>query len=494
MTVVGGSPGADLRDLRRQVRVWRRGRADTRLVDAIGDAYIAVFATAMLTSMAVSVVVNVRAVADTCTSVACTDARAALPWLTGLALVAGTLGVAGLLGPLLVSPAVGSWLLPAPVDRRALLRPRLAGTAAVALAVGAVVAVAVSALSGFPATSVLAYGGCVGAACVLAVGVAAESQARRLRRLGLLTRTLAALVWAGLVALTADAVPAPAAAPRTGWVPVLVTVAALAVAALALAYADLTRLSRDRLAPGGSLLPGLSGALAGLDLALVEDVLVERRWRARSTVRPVRGRGVGGAALVWRELVRLRRNPRALVVLLAALVVPYLGGSLGLGRADLLVAAATGFLAGIGLFSSLRVLTRTPGLVRCLPLGAAAVRSACVSVPAAVVLCWALGAEPALRVAAGLAPADAVPLAVAVAVTAVTAVVRFVTGRPPDYRLPLVTSPMGAVPTSLYVSAARGFDVLLLGSAPLLLAPTATGAVISLALDGIVLAVLLGRP
>lgn len=505
MTLADGAPVADLpdrpdpaasrhlRDLRRQVRVWRRGRADTRLVDAISDAYIAVFSTAMLTSMAVSVVVNVRTVAATCTSLACTDGRAALPWLTGLGLVAGTLGAAGLLGPMLVSPAVGSWLLPAPVDRRALLRPRLAGTAAVAFAVAAVVAVAVAALSGFPGSSVLAYGGCVGAACLLAVGVAAAAQARRLRRLGLVTWTLTALVWAGLVALTADAVPAPASAPPTGWAPVLGVVAVLAVGALALAYAGLPRLARDQLAPGGALLPGLSGALAGLDFALVQDVLVERRWRARSTVRPVRGRGVGGAALVWRELARVRRDPRPVVLLAAALVVPYLGGSLGLGRADLLVTAGTGFLAGIGLFSSLRVLSRTPSLVRCLPLTAAAVRSACVSVPAAVVLVWALCAEPGLQAAAGLTPADAAPLAVAVGVTAVTAAVRFVTGRPPDYRLPLVTSPMGAVPTSLYVSAARGFDALLLGSAPLLLAPSATGAAISLALDGIVLAVLLNR-
>ena len=50
------------------------------------------------------------------------------------------------------------------------------------------------------------------------------------------------------------------------------------------------------------------------------------------------------------------------------------------------------------------------------------------------------------------------------------------TSHPPDYRLPLVTSPMGAVPTSLYFSVLRGFDVLLLGTVPLLISPTPTGA------------------
>ena len=52
---------------------------------------------------------------------------------------------------------------------------------------------------------------------------------------------------------------------------------------------------------------------------------------------------------------------------------------------------------------------------------------------------------------------------------------------------------MGAGARLALRQRARGFDVLVLGSLPLLLAPTGTGAVVSLALDGIVLAVLLNR-
>jgi hypothetical protein len=52
---------------------------------------------------------------------------------------------------------------------------------------------------------------------------------------------------------------------------------------------------------------------------------------------------------------------------------------------------------------------------------------------------------------------------------------------------------MGAVPTSLYVSAARGLDVLILSVAPLLLFPTPGGAQVSLALSAIVLTVLVNR-
>jgi hypothetical protein len=489
-------PSADLRELRQQVRVWRRGRADTRLLDALSDAYIALFASAMLTSMAVSVVVNVRDVAgQECTSSACTDARAALPWLFGVSLVAGTLAGARLLGPMLVSPAVATWLLPTPVDRRALLRSRLAGTGTVALVTSAVLAAGAATLAGFPRAEVVSYAACVGAACLLAIGVAAVCQAARSRAAQVLTWLLAAAVWVGLLLLTLDAVPAAASAARsgTGWAVAVAVLAGLALVAAQRAYAGLPRLGRDQLTPGGSLVPGLSGALAGLDFALVYDVLVARHWRSRSTVRTVRGRGAGPSALAWREVVRLRRTPQVLVVLAASLVVPYLGGTLGLGRADLLVATTTGFLASSGLFSSLRVLSRTPSLVRCLPFTPAQVRTACLSVPAAVVVVWALAAAPALGRALEVPDSEAVALALAVGVTAVTAVVRWVTGRPPDYQLPLVTSPMGAVPTSLYVSAARGFDVLLLGSAPLLIAPTVTGAEISLALNGVVLAVLVNR-
>ncbi|MEP7088744.1 MAG: DUF6297 family protein [Nocardioidaceae bacterium] len=490
------STTAELRGLRQQIRVWRRGRADTRLIDAVSDAYIALFATAMLTSMAVSVVVNVRSVAgDACSSVACTDARAALPWLFGVSLVAGTLGVSRLFGPLLVSPAVATWLLPTPVDRRALLRNRLAGTGAVAVLLSAVLSAGAATLAGFPASEVVSYAGCVAATCLLAVGAAAVCQAARSRVAQALTWLLAAAVWAGLLLLTFDAVPAGASASRvgTGWWVAVAFLVVVALVAAQRAYAGLPRLGRDQLTPGGSLVPGLSGALASLDFALVYDVLVARHWRSRSTVRVVRGRGLGPSTLVWREVVRLRRTPQVLVVLAGSSVLPYLGATLGLGRADLLVATTTGFLASIGMFSSLRVLSRTPSLVRCLPLTPAQVRTACLSVPAAVVLVWALAGVPAIGAALHAPTGEAVALGLAVGVTAVTAVVRWVTGRPPDYQLPLVTSPMGAVPTSLYVSAARGFDALLLGSAPLLIVPTLTGAEISIGLDLVVLAILLNR-
>lgn len=489
-------PLSDVRELRGQVRAWRRGHADTRLVDALGDAYIAVFATLMLGSIAVNVVLRIRDEAGAaCLSAACSDARTSLPWVFALGLLTGCLALARLFGPMLVSPAVGSWLLTAPVDRGALLRPRLAATGLVAFGVGGLLTAAGAAMAGFEGGAVASFAVTVGAACLAAVGFACLAQAASSAAARWASWLLAALTWGGVLLLTLGAVPVSRTETRFGgawWVALGVT-GVVAVLLVARAIAALHRMHRDQLTPGGSLVPGLSGALASLDLTLVYDILLARHWLSRSTVRPVRGRGVGVTALVWRDVVRLRRAPQSVVVLAAALVLPYLAVSVGLGRLVLLVAAGTGFVASLGLFSALRVTSRTASLVRCLPLEPWAVKAGCTAVPGALLLVWALAAAPAERTALQVSWPVALLIAVAVGAAALSSVTRWMTGRPPDYQLPLVTSPMGAVPTSLYVSAARGLDVLLLVTAPLLFSPTVLGAEIAIGLGAVVMSILLSR-
>lgn len=488
--------GAEVRELRKQVRAWRRGRANTRLVDALSDAYIAVFATLMLGSMLVNVIINVRTVTGTlCTSAACTHARELLPWVFTLSVVTACLGLSRLFGPMLVSPAVGSWLLTTPIDRAALLRPRLIGTGLVTFGVGGLLTAAGSTLAGFGVGAVAAFAVTVGAICLTTVGLACLAQASSSPLARVVTWFLAALVWIGLFLLALDAVPSGASEPQFGsaWVIALVASCVLAALAAVRALRVLHRMRRDQLTPGGSLVPGLSGALASLDFALVYDILVARHWLSRSTVRSVRGRGFGAEALVWREVIRLRRSPQTVIVLAGSLVLPYLAGTLGLGRLVVLVAASTGFFAGLGLFSALRVVSRTPSLVRCLPMEPWEVKAACAAVPALALMVWGLATTPVVHASIDLTWPAAVSVALAIGVTSAVAVTRWMTGKPPDYQLPLVTSPLGAVPTSLYVSAVRGFDVLLLGSAPLLIAPTPQGALISIALDGIVMTILLAR-
>jgi hypothetical protein len=488
--------GTEVRALRTQIRTWRRGRVDTSLAEAIGDAYVAIFSALVLGAMAVSVVVNLRVVtSSSCSSVTCLDARDALGWLFALAAVAAVLAAARLVGPMLASPAVGTWLVAAPLDRTALLRGRLAATALAAALVGAVLTAAGAALSGYPGPVVGWLTALAGVLCAALVGAAAIAQARSPLPVRLLSWLLGATLWVGLVLVARDTVPATFRVPSVAVLKTALAVATvLAVALLVTAHRNLRLIRRERLVSGGRLLPGLSGALSSLDLTLLYDILVSRHWRARSTVRVVRGRGSGAGALVWREVVRLRRTPQMLVGLAGALVLPYLAAALGLGHVLVVVVTLTGFVAGVGLFTSLRVLSRTASLLRCFPLPAPAVRAACLGVPAGVLVVWSLGAAPAVHRAVGGPWGPSAAVALACGVTVATAAVRWMTSHPPDYRLPLITSPMGAVPTSLYGSVLRGFDVLLLGTVPLLISPTTAGAAWSVGLMAVVLSFLVGRP
>lgn len=493
-----GAAGGEVRALRRQIREWRRGRADTRLVDALSDAYIAVFATVMLGSMAVNVVRHARmAATSVCVTEACSNARSVLPWVFAGGVVTVTLVIARTFGPLLVSPAEAAWLLSAPVDRASLLRPRLAFAAALAVGAGVLLGALLFTLGGFAAAPVAGFTAALAAACLAAVAFAVLGQAHGPRMARVATWASGAAVWAGLLLLATDVLSArlsPAQQLRPVMTLPVVALWLLAAGLCVRAVAALPRLHRDRLTPGGSLLPSLSGALAGLDLALMYDIVLSSRWRARATVRPVRG-GPGGAwALVWRDLVRLRRSAGPLVLLTASLVVPYVAATLGLGVAVPAVAALTAFVSGLGLCSGLRVLARTPGLIRCLPMSATAVRSAGLVVPGAVLLGWGFACAPAIhRAMPPVSWAESLAVGAAVGLGAVAAVARWVTAAPPDYSRPLVSSPAGAIPTTLIGSVARGLDVLLLVTAPLLLARPGPGALASVVLAGIVLAVLLGR-
>ncbi len=487
--------GAELRELRSDIRHWRKGRVDTSIREAISDAYVVVFASLLLGSMVVSVVINVRLASDDlCGTGGCSEARAVLPWLLGLAVLAGVLAVARLFGPVFVTPAVGSWLLSAPVDRTAILRPRLLWPALVAALVAGLVTVGAATLGGFGLGPLLALTASVAALGVGGVGVAALAQARGGKPTQLLTWALGTCVWAGLLGMALGVGPTGTPGPLAAAAWVVVAVVALGgLALLGAAARRVGRLGRHDVSPGGTLAPGLSGALATLDLALGYDVLLAHRWNAHVSVRPRRGGPSGLPALVWCDLSRLRRSPQTLVALAGAVVVPYAAESAGSGRVVILLAALAGFVAGLPLLAGLRVLTRTPSLVRALPFPVGAARRSALVVPATAMLLFGLAACPALHTALGVPWFDAVEISVAVGGCGLAAAVRWVTGRPPDYSRPLVSTPAGGVPTNLYGSLLRGLDILVITAAPLLFSPTAGGALVSLALTFGVVSYLAGR-
>ncbi|MCL8253352.1 DUF6297 family protein [Aeromicrobium fastidiosum] len=112
MTTVGAT-GA--RSLRRQMRAWRRDRADTTLYEQASEAYVWVFTIVLGGAMAISAMVQTRvSIASACTTSTCDDARTSLVWATVAGMVATTLAAAQAIGPVMVTPATGAWLLTTP--------------------------------------------------------------------------------------------------------------------------------------------------------------------------------------------------------------------------------------------------------------------------------------------------------------------------------------------------------------------------------------------
>ena len=480
-----GVEGLTARELRRQIRQWRRGRADARLVDVIGDAYVAIFSTLILGSMLGSVLVHTGALtARSCDGGPCQSARFWGPWLITLGVLTLAGALARMFGPVFVSAATSSWLLATPVRRRSFLIGPLLLIAATCSALVGATALAATAVAGFGAAPIIVATGGALLVGLLLVAVWAILQASGAPRvLG------SALVWipglvleAGLLLTWHDDLH-PRAVPGdvdTLWLGILTGLLVLAVVAIVVAVARLDRIRNRDLAAGGQLGAALSGALATLDLSLIYDVVTGQRWRRRGQVRSRRGGPRGLGALIWLDAVRLWRSPSRLLLVIAATPIPYAARVLGAGSVTAVIAVVAGFLAALPLLVGLRVLTRTPGLARMLPFPAAQSRAVALVVPGCCLLIY------------GILATSATPNPIPVALGALAAAARWVTGRPPDYGRPLVSTPAGAVPANLYGSALRGFDVALLTGLPLLI-PNGNGPVLSMALSAVVLLVLINR-
>lgn len=466
-------------ELKRLVRDWRKGRATRNIWEAFSDAYIAVIAALMIGGALINVVVRAQRVVAECTSESCLSARTVLPWATLALAVAVALAVARLFGPVLASAAEGFWLLDTPVSRSRLLGPRLVAALVAALVVGAVVGGAVAALTGSSGRGIAVWSLATALAATSAVSCAAAQQGAEHHRMSqVATYLFAVLGIAALVAVVGIAagwfslgITADTDA-EIGYAVLAVSAVLLVVSAI-LAVLRLGRIRRMRLVSGGSLVRGISGAFFALDFGLVRDIVVERRAVAVGSVRPKRGRGLGRQALVWREWQRLLRFPQPLFMLAVTLVVPYACDALGMSTLTPVVAALALFGAAVPLLGGLRVLTRTGGLQRCLPFSLSQLKISAITVPAALVGVWALLTIPAyLGFGDGAADRDvsqAALMAIATAAAGLLGAVRWVQAKGPDFSAPMISSPSGAFPPGLMTNVFRGFDICLIGTAPMLL-------------------------
>ncbi|MFV0405840.1 MAG: DUF6297 family protein [Propioniciclava sp.] len=460
------------------IKQWRHGRATRTLGQALSDAYFALFSVVLLGAMVTNAIIGSQQASGLCDTAACEAGRGLVPWGVLLAVCALTAAVARLFGPVLASAAEGFWLLDAPLQRAPLLRPRLRAALIGAVLAGLIVGGVVAVLAGSHWSQVVAWASATGGAAgaVMAWGAVAQSHEHsRALRVGQAGFALGATAVLGVMALGSAA--GWLRSPPTWWT----VYAPWGVAAVGflitlwvglVAQRRLELFARARLVSGGTLVSGMQGAMFGLDFGLARDILVEREAAAHGQVRPSRGPGRGIAALVWRDGQRLLRFPKPLLGVLGATLVPYVSNLLGLGMITPLIGGIVLFLALIPTLTSLRVLSRTSGLARALPFGTRQLRMATAVVPAILALGCALLTAPAYvgwlggvqRIAF-----DAAFTALAVAAAALVGAIRWQTAKPVNFQVPMMATGAGAVPPTLIFSVVRGFDMVVLITAPLLL-------------------------
>jgi hypothetical protein len=488
------------RSLRAWMRTTRRRHADRSFWQIFEDVYLVVFTLAMAGATGGNVLRQLNASSARCTSWSCAELADRLPWILVPLLAATTLRVLLSVGPVSASRAAGFWLLATPVNRTALLRPAYWLVIAGSAVVGSLTSLIAWGLFGSEWTAVGEASVLTGALLMCAACVTVWAQQSRVRtrwtlRFADLLLVAAAIpaVWlafqrepsvshtAGTAALGLGAVVDSDPLLTVGQTRLLVIGLACFVVVLALVIVTaqtLDKLTRTSVIAGGELLAGLAGAASSLDISMLADVVAGRHWRLKGRAHSRRGRGSRGAALVHREFLRILRWPRRLVIGFALLVVPYAVAGVGL---DVLVPVAAGFAGFIAvrpLMDGLRSVCRSTGLVRALGMDLRELRVVMAVVPGLFAAWWSLLALPAL----GNGPA-----AFAVAAGIISGAVRQASARPPSYAGPLVASPMGAIPPGLFSQPMRGFDLLLVCLAPVLLGLSSTWV---LAIPAFVLAVM----
>lgn len=457
------------REVRQEIRDWRRGRAELSWGEALSDAYVGLFCVVMVGAMAGNVVLHLRRLADETCAGSCSEVRSAAPWLVALAVALLALGMARLLGPVFSPPAANAWVLTSPVDRGALLRPGWLRTVVLTVVGSAVLLLAPAVLGGFAWHDAVVYlvaGSTTALACV---GVAALSQVREGAASRWLTWLVTLALWAVLgLAATRELGRVPQVSPGAVLALAVVTTVVAALVAWRAGVAVGT-VPRRVLGQTEHLSPSLSGALSSVDLGLMYDVLLARRWGRGAHVRSHTGGPLGWQALVHRDLRRALRAPQPYVLLAGLVLVPYAAAEADAGRAVVLATTLAGLLGGPALCSGLRVVVRTQGLARMMPFRRQTLLLAHLVVPGTALMLFALATLPTL---AREAPdGGALNLAVACGLSSVAATVRWITGKPPNYAAPMVSTPAGGAPTGVIFSVARGFDVWAVTALPLMFGP-----------------------
>ncbi|HJE51187.1 MAG TPA: DUF6297 family protein, partial [Tessaracoccus flavescens] len=282
----------DERQLALLMKDWRRGRADRSIWQAISDGYVMVFSIVLIGAMLISSIIRAQQVVAVCDTDSCLAARGLLPWAAVAGILAFTLILSRMFGPVVASAAEGFWLMDGPTDRRRLLVRRMVAAIVVALVVGALFGALIAALTGspLPGIGIWALAGGFGSAGLVAFAASEQGLDRRwiVKTVQILIGAVAIGTMVALVAGAAGWIDLGAAASLSVELAYIVAGVGLLlmVGAGILAYLRLRGIRRQRLTSGGSLLSGLQGAAFALEFALIRDILVEAKSKERGHVNP----------------------------------------------------------------------------------------------------------------------------------------------------------------------------------------------------------------
>jgi len=390
--------------------------------------------------------------------------------VAALVVAAAVVALLSRLGPLSATPAAAAWWLPLPADRRGLLRGDLQRVGAVAVVAAVVVALPV--VLAAPAAPTLAEVAVTVLAAALlalaAVGVLVLLQAR--------SRTGWVAPAAGSLATVAVVVPAVLGTTGAGstWVPTAPDLPLPVLGGGALLLAAAALLAADRVSgrvPAGALRERGTAVMVASVSALSLDTRELGRALGTPVHPPRRARRWARVRAPWQAVVAgdlavTTRSPWRWGQLAIGTALPVLAARTdGLGGVPALVAVAVvvGWsLAAVALGEPSRQAHGAPAADRLLPLSARDVVRARALVPLAgsVVVC---------AVSAGLAGLgwEWALLGAATAPAWAGAAVRGGYRPELDWSGPVLSSPMGAVPTSVTVTLVRGLDLGILGTVPL---------------------------
>ncbi|SDP22814.1 hypothetical protein SAMN05660199_03416 [Klenkia soli] len=471
---MNADPAAELSGagVRRFTRQATATRADTSWLTLGGDVLSALTTAGVVVAVFGGAFSALRERIAARPEAAATDLPGELTALVAALLVtAGVVALLSRLGPLSATPATAAWWLPLPADRRGLLRGELRRVCGVGLVAAVVVALPVVLAAPAAPTLPEVVVTVLAAALVslAAVGVLVVLQAREL------TGWVAPA--AGAVATVAVVVPAvvgtvgswtwvPTAPdislPLLGGVPVL-----LAVAALLAADRVSGRLRAGALRERGTAVFVASASALSLDTrelgrALGTPVHPPRRTRSWSWVREP------WQAVVAGDLAVFSRSPWRWGQLAIGTALPVLAARTdGLGGVPALVAVAVVIgwsVAAVALGEPARRAHGAPAADRALPMGAKDVVRARAIVPV-------VGLAVVCAVSAGVVGLgwEWAALGAATAPAWAGAAVRGGYRPELDWSGPVLSSPMGAVPTGVGVTLVRGLDLGVLGTVPLVI-------------------------